>query len=92
VSFETGKPKVNSTNAAGRKSRPGGSLIVRSLVWVVISSAFLVWNLRRMMQMHALGLNLGWWAYLQVVLWLIALGFWLQMGWREFRRRDSNVG
>ena len=68
---------------------PRGSLIVRAFLWVAISLAFLVWNLWRIVQMHALGLPVRWWAYVQVVLWVIALGFWLWTGWRDFRRRGA---
>lgn len=71
---------------------PRASLIVRSILWVAISLAFLVWNLRRIVQMRALGLPLRWWAYVQVVLWLIALCFWVWAGWRDFRRREARRG
>lgn len=92
MKLEAGKPEIGSREAKAGRSRAGGTLIIRSLVWVLISSAFLVWNVHRIVQMHALGLRLHWWAYVQVVLWLLALGFWLWTGWRDFRRRDSSPG
>ena len=63
------------------------AFVVRTVLWIIISTVFLIWNARRISLARAAGLHITPWAYLQLAIWCLALVFWLYTGWRDWTRR-----
>ena len=64
-------------------------LVARTILWIVLSSLFLVRNLNLLHRAQAAGqANLSW-LYIQLALWSFALIFWLYTGWRDWTRRPT---
>lgn len=76
-------------NVQPKARRSGASVIVRSIVWIVVSSFFVFRAGRIIYVRHELGLMSGWWLWGQVVVWSAALLFWVVAGWRDLSHRDS---
>ena len=69
------------------RRQSAAALVSRTVLWIVISSGFILWNVRRLGEFRALGLRPTTWAYAQLGLWCVALVFWLYTGWRDWTRR-----
>jgi len=76
-------------NGQPKTGRSGASVIVRSIVWIVVSSFFVFRAGRIISVRHSVGLGSGWWLWGQVVVWSAAMLFWLVAGWRDLSHRDS---
>ena len=63
------------------------AFVARTILWIVLSSGFALWNLRRLAAIRAAGFRPSTWAYAQLALWCLALAFWLYTGWRDWTRR-----
>ena len=70
--------------------RSGVSIAVRSIIWIVLSLAFLVQGFLRIRAYHQDGLPVTNWMVGQLVLWSVVLCFWMVAAWRGWKRRTED--
>lgn len=78
-----------ASSASGGSKWAASAVLLRSILWIVVSSFFLVRAARVLLAFHAVGRTAGWWPWLQLLLWTGAFLFWLRVGWRDWSHRDE---
>lgn len=69
--------------------RSGTSMAVRSILWILVSLAFLVRDALGIRRLHEEGRAVTNWIVVQLVLWSVVLVFWTFAGWRDWKRRNE---
>lgn len=63
-----------------------GSVGARAVLWIIVSLVFLVTDILRLGKIRATGFTPSWFLWAQIVLWTLALIFWIYSGVKSLRK------